>query len=89
MKTEKHEYDWGIIVNFKHNTSRGKKQKEENPLTAEQVIIVDILLHVKKWDPSDLDTKFPCPPGEVNNLFILFILKKCFYCRRKRFNCIC
>ncbi|XP_013133278.1 PREDICTED: superkiller viralicidic activity 2-like 2 [Papilio polytes] len=74
VKTEKHEYDWGIIVNFKHNTSRGKKQKEENPLTAEQVIIVDILLHVKKWDPSDLDTKFPCPPGEAGEVEVVPVL---------------
>ncbi|KPJ16432.1 hypothetical protein RR48_05511 [Papilio machaon] len=74
VKTEKHEYDWGIIVNFKHNTAKGKKQKEENPLTAEQAIIVDILLHVKKWEPSDLDTKFPCPPGETGEVEVVPVL---------------
>lgn len=64
MKTEKYEYDWGIIVNFKHKTGKGKKQ-EENPLSAETVIIVDILLHVQKNRNNESDTNPPCPPGEV------------------------
>ncbi|VVC93319.1 unnamed protein product [Leptidea sinapis] len=45
VKTEKYEYDWGVIVNFKHKTGKGKKGKDENPLTADTVIMVDILLH--------------------------------------------
>lgn len=64
VKTEKHEYDWGIIVNFRHNTSKGKRG-EENPLTSEAVILVDILLHVKKTSEDDTDSRVPCPPGEV------------------------
>lgn len=51
-------------MNFRHKTGKGKKH-EENPLTAETVIIVDILLHVKKASGEDTDTKQPCPPGEV------------------------
>lgn len=68
MKTEKYEYDWGIIVNFRHKSVKGWRSKEENPLTADTVIIVDILLHVKKAAEDDPDTNVPCPPGEVRNL---------------------
>lgn len=64
MKTEKYEYDWGIIVNFRHKT-KGPKGHEVNPLTADSVIIVDILLHVKKPDDFDKELNIPCPPGEV------------------------
>ncbi|XP_068626298.1 exosome RNA helicase MTR4 [Battus philenor] len=72
VKTEKHEYDWGIIINFKHTTGKGKKN--ENPLTAETVIIVDILLHVKKSKPDDTDTKVPCPPGEAGDVEVVPVL---------------
>lgn len=65
VKTEKYEYDWGIIVNFRTKTGKGKKIEKENPLTAETNIIVDILLHVKKSDDDEKEKNIPCPPGEV------------------------
>ncbi|CAK1602267.1 unnamed protein product [Parnassius mnemosyne] len=79
VKTEKHEYDWGIIVNFKHKMGKGKKPQEENPLTAESVIIVDILLHVKKSEPDDTDTKIPCPPGESGEVEVVPVLHTLIY----------
>ncbi|CAD0194950.1 unnamed protein product [Chrysodeixis includens] len=78
VKTEKHEFDWGIIVNFRHKTGKGKKH-EENPLTAETVIIVDILLHVKKSTGQDTDTKQPCPPGEVGDVEVVPVLHTLIY----------
>ncbi|CAH2102277.1 unnamed protein product [Euphydryas editha] len=74
VKTEKYEYDWGIIVNFRHKTGKGKKPQDENPLTAETVIIVDILLHVKKSNPDDPDTNAPCPPGEAGDVEVVPVL---------------
>ncbi|XP_047506504.1 exosome RNA helicase MTR4 [Pieris napi] len=73
IKTEKHEYDWGIIVNFRHKT-KGKKGKHENPLTAETVILVDTLLHVKKSSGDDPDTNVPCPPGETGDVEVVPVL---------------
>ncbi|XP_026739472.1 exosome RNA helicase MTR4 [Trichoplusia ni] len=78
VKTEKHEFDWGIIVNFRHKTGKGKKH-EENPLTAETVIIVDILLHVKKASGEDTDTKQPCPPGEAGDVEVVPVLHTLIY----------
>ncbi|KAI8438729.1 hypothetical protein MSG28_011142 [Choristoneura fumiferana] len=71
VKTEKYEYDWGIIVNFKHQTS--KEKKGENPLTSEAVIIVDILLHVKK-SSGDGETNVPCPDGEAGDVEVVPVL---------------
>lgn len=45
--------------------SKGKKSHDENPLTADAVIIVDILLHVKKQDGENSEKNVPCSPGEV------------------------
>ncbi|KAF9421398.1 hypothetical protein HW555_002613 [Spodoptera exigua] len=78
VKTEKHEYDWGIIVNFRHNTSKGKKG-EENPLNSESVILVDILLHVKKPSEDDTDSRVPCPPGEVGDVEVVPVLHTLIY----------
>ncbi|XP_052757560.1 exosome RNA helicase MTR4 [Galleria mellonella] len=64
IKTEKYEYDWGFVENIKHQTQKGKKG-QETPLTAEAVIVVDVLLHVKKSDKNDPDSNMPCPPGET------------------------
>lgn len=75
VKTEKYEYDWGIIVNFRQKTNKGKKQEEENPLTAEPVILVDILLHVKKGTEHDGETNVPCPSGEVMWRLIYLLYK--------------
>lgn len=41
------------------------KGKNDNPLSTDTVIIVDILLHVKKTTSEDTDINVPCPPGEV------------------------
>lgn len=78
VKTEKYEYDWGVIVNFKHKTGKGKKQ-EENPLSAETVIIVDILLHVQKNKNNDSDTNPPCPPGEAGDVQVVPVLHTLIY----------
>ncbi|XP_050354399.1 exosome RNA helicase MTR4 [Nymphalis io] len=79
VKTEKYEYDWGIIVNFRHKTGKGKKPQDENPLTADTVIIVDILLHVKKSKPEDSDTNMPCPPGETGDVEVVPVLHTLIY----------
>ncbi|OWR42365.1 superkiller viralicidic activity 2 2 isoform 1 [Danaus plexippus plexippus] len=77
VKTEKYEYDWGIIVNFKHKT--GKSKKDENPLTADTVIVVDVLLHVKKSKADEADTNVPCPPGETGDVEVVPILHTLIY----------
>ncbi|PZC76368.1 hypothetical protein B5X24_HaOG204735 [Helicoverpa armigera] len=77
IKTEKHEFDWGIIVNFRHRTGKGKKG-EDNPLTSESVIIVDILLHVKKADGEDAE-KVPCPPGEAGDVEVVPVIHTLIY----------
>ncbi|KAJ2948128.1 hypothetical protein O0L34_g9927 [Tuta absoluta] len=74
VKTEKHEYDWGIIVNFRHKSDKKKHGKEVNPLSAEAVIIVDILLHVKKADDGDPESNVPCPPGESGDVEVVPVL---------------
>uniref|UniRef100_A0A2A4J3B7 Exosome RNA helicase MTR4 n=1 Tax=Heliothis virescens TaxID=7102 RepID=A0A2A4J3B7_HELVI len=77
IKTEKHEFDWGIIVNFRHRTGKGKKG-EDNPLTSESVIIVDTLLHVKKADGEDAE-KVPCPPGEAGDVEVVPVIHTLIY----------
>ncbi|CAG9796444.1 unnamed protein product [Diatraea saccharalis] len=79
VKTEKYEYDWGIIVNFRHKMDRGKKGKDPNPLTAEPAIIVDILLHVKKADEHEADTNVPCPVGEAGDVEVVPVLHTLIY----------
>lgn len=79
VKTEKYEYDWGIIVNFRQKTNKSKKQEEENPLTAEPVILVDILLHVKKESEHEGETNVPCPPGEVGEVEVVPVLHTIIY----------
>lgn len=81
VKTEKYEYDWGIIVNFRHKTQKGGKKdvKDVNPLTAEQVIIVDILLHVKKTSDNDPESNVPCPPGETGDVEVVPVLHTLVY----------
>ncbi|CAK1540185.1 unnamed protein product [Leptosia nina] len=74
IKTEKYEYDWGIIVNFRHKTGKGKKGKEENPLTADTVIMVDTLLHVKKATEDDVDVNVPCPSGEKGDVEVVPVI---------------
>lgn len=79
VKTEKYEYDWGIIVNFRHKSNKGKKGQEENPLTAEPAIIVDILLHVKTATGSDGETNVPCPPGESGDVQVVPVVHTLIY----------
>ncbi|XP_028158859.1 exosome RNA helicase MTR4 isoform X2 [Ostrinia furnacalis] len=81
VKTEKYEYDWGIIVNFRHKMNRGKKDKDkdQNPLTAEPAIVVDILLHVKKAVGDEIDTNVPCPPGESGDVEVVPVLHTLIY----------
>ncbi|KAJ0182390.1 hypothetical protein K1T71_001759 [Dendrolimus kikuchii] len=80
VKTEKYEYDWGIIVNFRHKMNKsGKKPQDENPLTAEAVIIVDILLHVKKTADDDPESNVPCPPGEAGDVEVVPVLHTLIY----------
>lgn len=76
VKTEKYEYDWGIIVNFRHKTQgKGKKGKgDDNPLSSEAVIVVDILLHVKQASGDDAETNVPCPPGETGDIEVVPVL---------------
>ncbi|XP_004930077.1 exosome RNA helicase MTR4 [Bombyx mori] len=79
VKTEKYEYDWGIIVNFRHKSNKGKKGQEENPLTAEPAIIVDILLHVKTATGGDGETNVPCPPGESGDVQVVPVVHTLIY----------
>lgn len=83
IKTKTDEYDWGIIVNFRQQSAekksgnkRGKKPEEENPLTAEKIIIVDTLLHVKKGEKPEEEgtTPKPCPPGETGDVEVVPVL---------------
>ncbi|CAB3240962.1 unnamed protein product [Arctia plantaginis] len=79
VKTEKHEYDWGIIVNFRHKTGKGRRPQEENPLNAETSIIVDILLHVKKGTGEGPESNVPCPPGEAGDVEVVPVLHTLIY----------
>ncbi|XP_038207970.1 exosome RNA helicase MTR4 [Zerene cesonia] len=79
IKTEKYEYDWGIIVNFRHKTGKGKKGQDENPLTADTVILVDILLHVKKGKGDEPESNAPCPPGESGDVEVVPVLHTLIY----------
>ncbi|KAG6450512.1 hypothetical protein O3G_MSEX006615 [Manduca sexta] len=79
VKTEKYEYDWGIIVNFRQKTKAGKGKKEENPLTSDPVIVVDILLHVKKATDKDTEVNVPCPPGEAGDVEVVPVIHTLIY----------
>ncbi|XP_048489060.1 exosome RNA helicase MTR4 isoform X2 [Plutella xylostella] len=74
IKTEKHEYDWGITVNFRRQMPKGKKREEENPLTAETVLLVDVLLHVKRGTEDDPEKRVPCPPGETGDVEVVSVI---------------
>ncbi|KAG7310496.1 hypothetical protein JYU34_003283 [Plutella xylostella] len=74
IKTEKHEYDWGITVNFRRQMPKGKKREEENPLTAETVLLVDVLLHVKRGTDDDPEKRVPCPPGETGDVEVVSVI---------------
>lgn len=65
---EKDEFDWGIIVNFKKQTNNAK-----NPLKAETVVVVDVLLHVTE-DSAKADEPKPCKPGQKGNMEVIPVL---------------
>lgn len=62
------EFEWGMIVNF-HKEDNGEK----NPLKAEIITIVDILLHV---DDDYEQTKLakPCPPNKQGSVVVVPVL---------------
>lgn len=61
------EFDWGIIVNFH------KKQNDtKNPLKSENVVIVDILLHVD--DDYEKTTAKPCPANKTGSAEVVPVL---------------
>lgn len=68
QKENKEEFDWGVIVNFKKQTD-----DESNPLKSENVIIVDILLHVDD-DYKESSTPKPCPPGKQGSVEVVPVL---------------
>ncbi|EDW11632.1 uncharacterized protein Dmoj_GI13953 [Drosophila mojavensis] len=55
----KHEYDWGLVLNFKRKQDLNRK----NPLESEPGIVIDVLLHVSEESAKTGDTE-PCPPNE-------------------------
>ncbi|XP_075151409.1 exosome RNA helicase Mtr4 [Haematobia irritans] len=70
VKNENEEYDWGIVVNFKKQTSKTK-----NPLQAETSVIVDVLLHVSE-ESSKSDEPKPCKPGQKGNMEVVPVVHK-------------
>ncbi|XP_005178234.1 exosome RNA helicase MTR4 [Musca domestica] len=70
VKNDTEEYDWGIVVNFKKQTSKTK-----NPLQAETSVIVDVLLHVSEESSKNDDPK-PCKPGQKGNMEVVPVVHK-------------
>ncbi|XP_004520977.1 superkiller viralicidic activity 2-like 2 isoform X2 [Ceratitis capitata] len=68
VQNEKDEFDWGIVVNFKKQTNNAK-----NPLKAETVIVVDVLLHVTE-DSAKADEPKPCKQGQKGNMEVVPVL---------------
>lgn len=79
VKTEKYEYDWGIIVNFRQTVKKEKGVEEANPLTSDVVIMVDILLHIKKQKGDEADKHVPCLPGERGEVEVVPVLHTLIY----------
>uniref|UniRef100_A0A1I8QAL3 Helicase ATP-binding domain-containing protein n=1 Tax=Stomoxys calcitrans TaxID=35570 RepID=A0A1I8QAL3_STOCA len=70
VKNDTEEYDWGIVVNFKKQTSKTK-----NPLQAETLVIVDVLLHVSE-ESSKSDEPKPCKSGQKGNMEVVPVVHK-------------
>ncbi|XP_039950922.1 exosome RNA helicase MTR4 isoform X2 [Bactrocera neohumeralis] len=68
VQNEKDEFDWGIVVNFKKQTNNAK-----NPLKAETVVVVDVLLHVTEAS-AKADEPKPCKPGQKGNMEVVPVL---------------
>lgn len=68
VQNEKDEFDWGIVVNFKKQTNNAK-----NPLKAETVVVVDVLLHVTE-DSAKADEPKPCKSGQKGNMEVVPVL---------------
>ncbi|XP_077296367.1 exosome RNA helicase Mtr4 [Arctopsyche grandis] len=84
IKSETDEYDWGIIINFRQQNSQndkhrhkqvGKNSDETNPMQADCVLIVDVLLHVeansKGSGGDDEATPKPCPEGKAGDVEVV------------------
>ncbi|XP_054743075.1 exosome RNA helicase MTR4-like [Anastrepha obliqua] len=64
VQNDKEEFDWGIVVNFKKQTNNAR-----NPMKAETVIVVDVLLHVTEESAEEsakADEPKQCKPGKGN-----------------------
>ncbi|XP_011191568.1 exosome RNA helicase MTR4 [Zeugodacus cucurbitae] len=68
IQNEKDEFDWGIVVNFKKQTNNAK-----NPLKAETVVVVDVLLHVTE-DSAKAEEPKPCKSGQKGNMEVVPVL---------------
>lgn len=74
IKTEKHDYDWGVIINFKKQMDNpGGKKK--NPAKEAPSLIIDVLLHVASNDECKsviADKKpEPCPPDQTGEVEVV------------------
>ncbi|XP_055713535.1 exosome RNA helicase MTR4 [Phlebotomus papatasi] len=67
VQTEDHEFDWGIIVNFK------KQESKVNPLTSKTIVIVDVLLYVDDDYSKDSLPK-PCPANKKGSVEVVPVL---------------
>lgn len=70
QKENEEEFDWGIIVNFKKQTN-----DEKNPLKTENIIVVDILLHVDD-DYEKSSIARPCPANKQGSVEVVPVLHK-------------
>ncbi|KAM7351746.1 exosome RNA helicase Mtr4 [Cochliomyia hominivorax] len=70
VQNDTDEFDWGIVVNFKKQTNNAK-----NPLKAETVVIVDVLLHVTEESAKNDEPK-PCKPGQKGNMEVVPVVHK-------------
>ncbi|XP_023302269.2 exosome RNA helicase MTR4 [Lucilia cuprina] len=70
VQNDTEEFDWGIVVNFKKQVNNAK-----NPLKAETVVIVDVLLHVTEESAKNDEPK-PCKPGQKGNMEVVPVVHK-------------
>lgn len=70
VQNETDEFDWGIVVNFKKQTNNAK-----NPLKAETVVIIDVLLYVTE-ESAKKDEPKPCKSGQKGNMEVVPVVHK-------------
>ena len=70
VQNDTEEFDWGIVVNFKKQMNNAK-----NPLKAETVVIVDVLLYVTEESAKNDEPK-PCKPGQKGNMEVVPVVHK-------------